>query len=190
MLTYEEDLHFYNLLASKLGDDAIGNGFKLLFRASEHRYKASAFHKFCDGHAPTLTIIESNFGNIFGGFTSIEWTPKNQWRSDKKAFLFLIRSVDEKQNCPKAFDLNNIDLGNPGDHRRAIVHSKPHGPIFGSSIHDIFIRDKCNVKNGSCGCFTSRSSYNHNNELCGGECLDEIGTMDFTVEEYEVVKLM
>merc|ERR1711902_378582 len=69
MLTFQEDIKFYNLLSARLGH----RNFKLLFRASEHGFSASAFHKFCDGYGPSLTIIESNFGNIFGGYTSIKW---------------------------------------------------------------------------------------------------------------------
>ena len=71
-LTFEEDRRFHELLLSKLGKNLIQKQFKLLFTASEHGHLASEYHKFCDGHAPTITIIKSNFGNIFGEFTSVE----------------------------------------------------------------------------------------------------------------------
>ena len=44
---------------------------KLLYGASENEYLASKFHDLCDGNGATITIIKSNFGNIFGGYTNI-----------------------------------------------------------------------------------------------------------------------
>jgi hypothetical protein len=37
---------------------------------------ARHFHGRCDGHAPTLTLIQDTEGNIFGGFTPVEWEPR------------------------------------------------------------------------------------------------------------------
>lgn len=101
MLTIREDLDFYDLLLSKLGEDLLTNKFKLLFRASEYQYKVSEFHKLCDGQGPTITIIKSNFfENIFGGFTSIKWASAydGSYRDlfDRDDFLFLLCSIDER----------------------------------------------------------------------------------------------
>ena len=48
--------------------------WKLIYRASEHGYTASSFHECCDNKGPTLIIIKSSGGWIFGGYTSINWT--------------------------------------------------------------------------------------------------------------------
>ena len=61
MLTFEEDMDFFEFLVTELGKNLIEKRFKLLFRASEDGYEALAFHKFCDGHAPTITIAKTNF---------------------------------------------------------------------------------------------------------------------------------
>jgi hypothetical protein len=45
----------------------------LLWRGSRDGYTAEEFHRRCDGHASTLTLILSTVGNIFGGFTPVEW---------------------------------------------------------------------------------------------------------------------
>ena len=64
---------------------------KLLFRASDHSYLASQFHKLCDGKGPTVTIIKNNFGNVFGGYTNIPWSSDTDFHSDKGAsILFLL----------------------------------------------------------------------------------------------------
>ena len=34
------------------------------------------------------TVIESGYGNIFGGFTSIAWQSKGDWKLDSKAWVF------------------------------------------------------------------------------------------------------
>ena len=47
--------------------------WKLIFRASEHDYRARAFHECCDDKGPTLIIIKSTGGWIFGGYTTQSW---------------------------------------------------------------------------------------------------------------------
>ena len=53
----------------------LGNDYKwkLLYRASEHRYTAKSFHEYCDDKGPTLIIIKSSRGWIFGGYTTQSW---------------------------------------------------------------------------------------------------------------------
>ena len=47
--------------------------WKLLYRASEHRYTAKSFHEYCDDKEPTLIVIKSSRGWIFGGYTTRSW---------------------------------------------------------------------------------------------------------------------
>ena len=49
--------------------------FKLLYRGSRDGFRARDFHSHCDDIPNTLTIIQSENGNIFGGFTTQTWTP-------------------------------------------------------------------------------------------------------------------
>ena len=53
-----------------LGNDG---KWKLLYRASEHDYTAKSFHEYCDNKGPTLMIIKSSGGWIFGGYTTQSW---------------------------------------------------------------------------------------------------------------------
>jgi hypothetical protein len=50
-----------------------GKRFSLLWRGSRDGFGAGDFHNRCDGHANTLTVILDTDGNIFGGFTPVEW---------------------------------------------------------------------------------------------------------------------
>ena len=54
----------------------IGNDYewKLLYRASEHEYKARSFHEYCDNKGPTLIVIKSSNGCVFGGYTTESWS--------------------------------------------------------------------------------------------------------------------
>ena len=141
LMTFKEDLGFYKLLSSKLKSQIIG--FEVLYKASDHNFSARKFHELCDGVGPTITIIKSNFGNIFGGYTSKKW-PKTTGSSeiDYDAFLFLIRSNDKNETakCPLYFG-TSANIGIPF----AIHHFEKSGPIFGSGF-DIRIADSCNAK--------------------------------------------
>ena len=53
----------------------LGNDYKwrLIYRASEHDYTAKSFHEYCDNKGPTLVVIKSIGGWIFGGYTTKSW---------------------------------------------------------------------------------------------------------------------
>ena len=48
--------------------------WKLLYRASEHEYSARSFHEYCDDKGPTLVVLKSSGGWIFGGYTTQSWS--------------------------------------------------------------------------------------------------------------------
>ncbi len=48
--------------------------WKLLYRASEHDYTVKSFHECCDNKEPTLVLIKSSGGWIFGGYTTESWS--------------------------------------------------------------------------------------------------------------------
>jgi hypothetical protein len=54
--------------------------FELLWRGGRDGFRASDFHKHCDDTGTaTLTVIEDTSGNIFGGFTPVEWITRATW---------------------------------------------------------------------------------------------------------------
>ncbi len=57
----------------------LGNDYKwkLLYRASEHGYTTKSFHKGCDDKGPTLIVIKSSGGWVFGGYTTQSWKVVN-----------------------------------------------------------------------------------------------------------------
>ena len=48
--------------------------WKLHYRANSYTYLAKYFHYYCDNKGPTLIIIKSSGGWIFGGYTNQSWS--------------------------------------------------------------------------------------------------------------------
>ena len=66
--------------------------FKLLFRASDHDYSANIFHDLCDNKGPTLTIVHTNHGHIFGIYITKSFSANydTEESKDPQAFMFQI----------------------------------------------------------------------------------------------------
>ena len=68
--THIVDKKYDSYLRKWVGD----NKWKLLYRSSEHEYTTESFHEFCDNKGPTLIVIKSSGGWIFGGYTTQSWS--------------------------------------------------------------------------------------------------------------------
>jgi len=75
----------------------------LSMKMGDHFYVASVdgdsitdFMAACGNQSPTLIIIESTNGTVFGGFTDKEWSWDVTWQSSSKAFLFRLRPSFEQ----------------------------------------------------------------------------------------------
>ena len=153
LLSLKEDLEFTSLLISEFGPFM---KFKLLFTATDYtNNKAAAFHDVCDRIPGTLTIIKSNYGNIFGGYAEKPWMSRGhevlvelQLKgkkhpkacrssiSDEDAFVFLIRSACKRENeeAPMIFDI---------DKPRLWYHYEA-GPCWGNDLGpDLVLADDC-----------------------------------------------
>ena len=60
------DLYFQQWLGDHVS-------YQFLYRASDHHFLGDSFHQYCDDKGPTLVIIKSSEGWIFGGYTSKSW---------------------------------------------------------------------------------------------------------------------
>jgi hypothetical protein len=72
--------------------------FNLLWRGSRDGFTAREFHLRRDGRANTLTVIVDTDGNVFGGFTQVEWESLASWKykgDDRlRNFFFSLRNPD------------------------------------------------------------------------------------------------
>jgi hypothetical protein len=135
-------------------------------RGSRDGFGAGDFHCRCDGHAPTLALIEDTAGNIFGGFTPVGWESSRAIFGGNKAdpsvngFLFRLKN-------PHNFPARKFAL-KAKEKYRAIWCDSGHGPhFFGSAYAN-----------------DSGSAYANDTGLDGTTVLT--GSLGFTVKEIEV----
>ncbi len=102
--------------------DLLGNvELTLLYKASVHGYKASAFHQRCDNQGPTLLVAYNRSGYIFGGYTSVDYAQSGQYITDQDTFLFSLQ--DNIPVCIKMNSGHNARLDDAG------------GPNFGQQLY-------------------------------------------------------
>ena len=106
--------------------------WKLIYRASEHGYTAKSFHECCDDKGPTLVVIKSSGGWIFGGYTTQSWSGDSIGKRDDKAFIFTLKNP---------YGVEPTRYIQREDSRCAIGCVPNEGPLFG---HVINIHNNCN----------------------------------------------
>jgi len=155
-----EDIAF---LRRELRKDRLGIGARL-FSSSEDGSTTEAFHSKCDDRGATLTVIESEDGKIFGGYTSASWSSpsKYKYKVDQTAWLFKARP----------YERINIRKGVKNIFYQAILCSRDRGPCFG--FCDIIVGPNC-----SC------CQYSYSKGV-----LSEFGEkIPFRLKRYEVFKI-
>jgi hypothetical protein len=101
--------------------------WQLIYRASHDGYTAKVFHLLCDGCFPTMCVIRSENGFIFGGFTSVPWSSINQDIWDTSAFLFTLKNPHGIKPTKYPILERAVDF--------AVDHNPNEGPTFGSAQH-------------------------------------------------------
>ncbi|XP_017333391.1 interferon-induced protein 44-like isoform X2 [Ictalurus punctatus] len=125
----------------------------LLYKASVHGYTASAFHQRCDHQGPTVIVAYSNTGDIFGGYTSEDYTQTQGYINDKNAFLFQLQGktpVQFKIKTPNGSKARNDNYNT--------------GPCFGNEVyflHNNSAKVCCNP--GNVYKFKTNDPFGHNN---------------------------
>jgi hypothetical protein len=169
----------------KLFEDLKKKRFTLLWRGSRDGFRADEFHRRCDGHANTLTVILDTDGNIFGGFTPVEWeSSKKHWLRDGEAFSksdpsltsFLFTLKNPHSFPPRRFTLKEEKK------EEAIRCDSNRGPHFG----EIMITDNCNANTDS-STSSFGTCYTNDTRLDGSIVFT--GCSKFKVKEIEVFEI-
>ena len=92
ILTKIEELEYIKNACKNNDQLLINRNFKpkLLYRATKDGNYSSVFHKKCDNIRDTLTLVKTNNGFIFGGYTNKIWGGSGGYKLDDKAFCFSI----------------------------------------------------------------------------------------------------
>jgi hypothetical protein len=161
----------------KLFEDFKQKQFTLLWRGSRDGFGAGHFHRRCDSHPNTLTVILDTNGNIFGGFTPVEWESPIFWskKADPslKSFLFTLRNPHNVPARRFAWKAEEKD--------QAIYCHYECGPHFSA----IYVSDYCNANSHS---WTDlRRTYTNDTGLAGNTFFT--GSKYFQVKEIEVFEI-
>jgi len=97
-----------------------------LYVASRDGQSSSNFHKACDGKGPTLVIVLTTTGNVFGGYAASSWHSSSKYTSAPTSFLFRLRPGMRHYTVKKGRETYSM-YGNSG-----------YGPTFGGG-HDLYI---------------------------------------------------
>jgi hypothetical protein len=154
-----------------------GKGFSLLWRGSRDGFSAKEFHDRCDGHANTLTVILDTEGNIFGGFTPVEWDSHSDFKADdsQKSFLFTVKN-------PHNFPARRFAL-KAEKKQQAIYCHGAYGPWFYGGIA-VWIYGNTNK-----GSWTNFDSSYINDTGLNNKVNFFTGSFNFQVKEIEVLEI-
>lgn len=103
-LTVEEWAYLNHLLMPL--SEKIGN---LLYVASMDGDGISDFRKACGSQTPTLIILESTNGAVFGGYTDWDWSVDTNGHRSASAFLFRLRPSFEQYHLTSPSVAININ---------------------------------------------------------------------------------
>jgi len=164
-LRLSETIYLNKLLKTvnkKLGDT--------LYAASRDGDAAGDFHSACDEKGPSVIIVETLSGNVFGGYTDVSWSSKSsEFKRSDTSFLFRLRP-SMTQYVIKQSEVSY-----------AVYHNSDRGPTFGAG-HDLKIASNAmsinsHTNGGKTYTFPETPSYRLNN-----------GERFFVVKDYVVTK--
>jgi hypothetical protein len=106
----------------------------LLFRASEHEFSASEFHRLCGRKGETITLVKAVNGRIAAAYSGVSWG-QNVPSSIPNPQGFIASIVDD----PGANGGYSLQKYAANDHAY-VFSSNSWGPDFGWGLH---ITDRC-----------------------------------------------
>ncbi len=116
--------------------DNILKSEKLLYRASEHNFKAEKFHEKCNNIPHTLTLCETLHDKVIGGYTPLVW--------DNPSISKLMK---DNSGSSFIFSLTNNHKFKLNKAKDAICQANSIGPTFGHTNPDFYISDDANTSN-------------------------------------------
>ena len=87
--------------------------WQLVYRATEHGFGFNDFHAKSINLNNCLTIIKSESGNVFGGYTDATWNKRFKYTPDKNSFIFSLINKDNKPLKMKCSTPEYAVYGNP-----------------------------------------------------------------------------
>jgi len=149
---------------------------ELLYSATKDGDSAEKFHSKCNNQGPTVTLFETDKDNIFGGYTSKDWTSNNNYKIDPDCFIFTLKNTFGTK--PNKFIIKEVNS--------SIYDYYDKGPTFGSG-HDINISQNFFNNNHS---INFPNSFEDNIGLGKSIFTGDNNNSNFIIKELEVFKAL
>jgi len=167
--------HYKQLIVQWIGNPS---NLNLLYSATgDGGFSAKEFHDKCDNKGPTVVVVKSTEGYVFGGYAAHSWDSsgkyigRSSYINSQSSFLFTL--TNQHKVPPTKYSVTHEGAANA---MRCLANC---GPIFGGG-YDLFIGDSLNGHNSSYSEFPF--SY--------GEVKDVgfyfAGTRDFQISQVDV----
>lgn len=149
----------------KENEEKLCKTLTLIYKGSINGDSSALFHSFCDDLTPTVVLVKTKKGFVFGGYTTQSWKHAGCYKTDSKSFIF---SITKK----KKFNISNTNY--------SIYCVESNGPTFGGG-HDFKISNNFLSTGGSCN---AGHSYQGSSSafITGGEAV-------FAIDDVEVYKV-
>ena len=149
----KDDINSVNLIYNWIEESINKKGieWELIFKMSENGTKSSDFHKYCDNKGPTLTLIKTTKGKIFGGFTPLSWKNEGFLIKDlnNQTFIFSLnlkkkyKLVNENSDGIFCFDIFGPNFGG---FYFWLKKNMKIGELYSNKINNLFFDDNSKKK--------------------------------------------
>jgi len=171
---------FITILMNWLGTTKPKSQWILCYRGSRDGFSSKSFHASCDHVGPTVTIVQSESGNIFGGYNPESWTSTKKLPSTSSSEVSFLFTFTNSENLPPT-KFPQI----PG--YSAVKSTINCGPSFGENF-DLFIANMCDA---------NASSYSNLGQNYDCSIIEDKtvrlkllgGSHNFKVKELEIFKI-
>ena len=151
---------------------------ELLYRGTRDGMTSKNFHDKCDNQGKTITLYKNNKGNIFGGYASIPWTNKGEWKDAPNSFIFTL--TNNYNYKPTKFPKKIKDA-----EYTEVFHKGDYGPTFGN---DLGLYSNFNKKGWALKFKTFQDILGKTNSLFTGN--EDENYSSLSIKELEVFKLL
>lgn len=173
----------WHLLLSKQPNLIAGTTRKK-FTASEDGFDSNSFYSYCSGLSPSILVIKSNWGSIFGAFTSIPWQIDAGYSLSNNTFLFSLTN-------DRIFEIKERDLEYAVYHGGRGARDLDSDLIFYfGAAAGLLLYDNCDQRDDNFAYGGHKCGYHieSGNLLCGGNQRnsDYSDKFEFRVQNYEL----
>jgi hypothetical protein len=155
----------------------------LLYRASEHGFRAREFHRLCDKKGPTITLVKAEGGQVTAFYNGGSWNLCYYGLNRVSNTRGFIASIAKDPETSAVYSLQKYV---PNQHATA-VSNQWWGPSFDGQL---WLPDRCNEVGGSSS-LEPFAGYKggYTREGMAGPMTPLFGIQRFRVSDYEVFQV-